>query len=87
MGIGAGILLIAVGAILTFAVQWHLAGIDLQAVGWVLMIVGVLGLVLYFVFWNRQQRPRAVAPVVERPVAAEQPVYYDDRTPPAPPAP
>jgi hypothetical protein len=73
MGIGAGILLIAVGAILTFAVHWHLAGIDLQAVGWVLMSVGVLGLILYFAFWNRQ-RPTAVAPVTERRTVTEAPV-------------
>ena len=54
MGIGAGILLIAVGAILAFAVDWHISGLDLHVVGWVLMIVGVLGLILFFGFWNRR---------------------------------
>jgi Domain of unknown function (DUF6458) len=59
MGIGVGIFLIAVGAILTFAVHARLAGLDLQVVGWVLMLAGVAGLVLFFYFWNRR-RPTAV---------------------------
>jgi Domain of unknown function (DUF6458) len=60
MGIGAGILLIAIGAILAFAVNWHVSGLDLHVVGWVLMIVGVLGLILFFGFWNRRGGGRAV---------------------------
>jgi hypothetical protein len=61
MGIGAGIFLIALGAILTFAVNWHVHGIDLHAVGWVLMIAGLAGIILYFVFWNnRRTRPSVV---------------------------
>jgi membrane-bound ClpP family serine protease len=42
MGIGAGIFLIAVGAILTFAVHTTVNGISLQAIGVILMIVGAL---------------------------------------------
>lgn len=77
MGIGAGILLIAVGAILAFATNWHVSGIDLHAVGWVLMVVGVLGLVLFFSFWNNRRRPGAPAVVTERPLAAERPVVSE----------
>jgi hypothetical protein len=44
--IGTSLLLIAVGAILKFAVTVHVAGIRLETVGVILMIVGVLGLVL-----------------------------------------
>jgi hypothetical protein len=75
MGIGAGIFLIAVGAILTFAVDWHVSGVDLHAVGWVLMIAGVAGIILYFVFWNSRRRPTAV--VTQRTTAAgvAPPVY------------
>jgi hypothetical protein len=61
MGIGVGILLLALGAILTFAVDWKVAGLDLQAVGWVLMASGVIGLVLYFYFWNRRRAPMTAA--------------------------
>ena len=46
MTIGGSLLLIAVGAILKFAVTVHVAGIDLHATGLILMIVGGLGLVL-----------------------------------------
>jgi predicted ABC-type sugar transport system permease subunit len=46
MTIGSSLFLIAVGAILKYAVTAHIAGIDLQVVGVILMIVGVVGLVL-----------------------------------------
>ena len=52
MGLGASIFLIALGAILAFAVTYELAGVDIQVVGWILMIVGILGLVLSMVFWS-----------------------------------
>jgi hypothetical protein len=78
MGIGAGILLIAVGAILTFATNWRVSGLDLHAVGWVLMVVGVLGLVLFFSFWNNRRRPTAAAVVTERPV--DRPVMTERTT-------
>jgi hypothetical protein len=74
MGIGAGILLIAVGAILAFAVNWHVSGLDLQVVGWILMVVGIFGVALFFTFWNRRSGGRVVA---ERRV-------YDDQPPPPP---
>ena len=52
MGLGTSIFLIAVGAILKFAVNWQVNEIDLQAVGVILMIIGALGLVLSLIFWN-----------------------------------
>jgi hypothetical protein len=64
MGIGVGIFLIVVGAILTFALDVTVAGINLDVVGWILMLAGVAGLVLFFYFWNRRRAPRAV--VTER---------------------
>ena len=45
MGIGISILLLAVGAILRFAVTTTVAGVDLDVVGVVLMVAGVIGLV------------------------------------------
>ncbi len=64
MGIGVGIFLIVVGAILTFALDVTVAGINLDVVGWILMLAGLAGLVLFFYFWNRRRAPRAV--VTER---------------------
>jgi hypothetical protein len=63
MGIGVGIFLIVVGAIMTFALDAQLAGINLDVVGWILMLAGGAGLVLFFYFWNRRRAPRAVAAV------------------------
>jgi hypothetical protein len=83
MGIGVGIFLMALGAILTFAVDWKVAGLDLHAVGWILMIAGAGGLVLFFYFWNRRRAPRAVA-VVRQPHIAEVAHTHDDSTPPPP---
>jgi hypothetical protein len=64
MGIGVGIFLIVVGAILTFALETTVSGIDLDVVGWILMLAGVGGLILFFYFWNRRRAPRGV--VTER---------------------
>jgi len=52
MGITGSLLLIAIGAILTFAVTATVTGVDIQVVGWVLMVVGALGLVLSVIFWS-----------------------------------
>jgi hypothetical protein len=79
MGIGVGIFLVALGAILTFAVDWTVGGLDLKAVGWVLMAAGVVGLVLFFYFWNRRRSP---AGVVASPVRREVSGGYDDAPPP-----
>jgi hypothetical protein len=52
VGLGTSIFLIAVGAILRFAVTATVAGISIQTVGVILMVVGVLGLFLSFIFWS-----------------------------------
>lgn len=46
MGIGTSIFLIAVGAILKFAVNTEVSGLEISTIGLILMIVGVLGLVI-----------------------------------------
>ena len=58
MTIGGSLFLIAVGAILAFAVTASVAGVDLQTVGWILMVVGVIGLVLGLVLMNRGRAER-----------------------------
>jgi hypothetical protein len=51
MTIGTSLFLIAVGAILKYAVTAHVAGVDLNVVGVILMIVGVVGLLLGLGMW------------------------------------
>lgn len=58
MGIGLSILLIAIGAILTFAVHTGVSGVSLHTVGIILMIVGGLGFVATFTFWGLAGRQR-----------------------------
>jgi hypothetical protein len=60
MGIGTSILLIAVGAILRYAVNVTVSEIELQTVGLILIIVGIIGLVisLAVVFMGNGDRPR-----------------------------
>jgi hypothetical protein len=53
MGIGASIFLLAVGAILTFAVEWTVQGVDLEAVGIILMIAGCIGLAVTLAMMSR----------------------------------
>ena len=48
MEIGSALFLIAVGAILRYAVTWELSGVNIQLTGLILMIVGVVGLVIAF---------------------------------------
>ena len=52
VGISLSILLVAVGAVLTWAVSAEVSGVDITTVGVILMIVGALGLVLSLVFWS-----------------------------------
>jgi hypothetical protein len=52
MGIGVSLLLIAAGAILIWAVNTSVSGVDLVAVGWILLIVGALGALLSMIFWS-----------------------------------
>lgn len=63
MGIGVSVFLIAVGAILAFAVHSAVNGIDLATVGWILMGAGVLGLVITLIITN--QRTHTSHTVVE----------------------
>jgi len=52
VGISTSILLIAVGAILRFAVNVTTSGFNIHTIGVILMIVGVLGLVISLFFWS-----------------------------------
>jgi hypothetical protein len=53
MGIGVSIFLIAVGLILALAVNVDTNGtVDVNTVGWILVIVGAVGILLSLIFWS-----------------------------------
>ena len=52
MGMSLSILLIAVGAVLAWAVNAEVSGIDVQAAGVILVVVGAIGFVASLVFWS-----------------------------------
>jgi hypothetical protein len=65
MGLSTGIVLIAVGAVLRYAVTATVTGVKIHAVGDILMGVGALGLVLWFILWagsSYETRRRAMTP-------------------------
>ena len=52
MGLSASLILIAVGAILTWAVTADVNGVNVQTVGVILMVVGIAGALVSFIFWS-----------------------------------
>ena len=71
MGIGVGIFLIAVGAVLAFAVNASVSGLDIQTIGVILMIVGALGIVLDLIIFAPRRRRVVVDDVPTRAVVDE----------------
>jgi hypothetical protein len=68
--LGTSLFLIAVGAILAFAVNATISGLEISTVGIILMIVGGVGLLISLFYWG----PRRRAVVAERPVVRRE--YY-----------
>ncbi len=61
MGIGASVFLLAIGAILAFAVDYSVNGVDINVIGFILMAAGVVGLFMTTLLFGRRDR---VGPVV-----------------------
>ena len=57
MGTGVSLILIAVGAVLTWAVNVTISGFNVHTVGIILLVVGVVGLLLSLVFWSSWAGP------------------------------
>jgi hypothetical protein len=72
MTIGTSIFLIAVGAILKFAVHTHVSGVSLQTIGVILMVVGAIGLVLSFLWLTMWRDRRRDVVVDDRPVVDDR---------------
>jgi len=78
MGIGTSLFLIATGAILYFAVDTDVSGIQITTVGLILMVVGVIGLLIslfYASLWARDRREVEPPPPGGRPVARDREYY------------
>ncbi len=52
MGIGVSLILIAVGAVLAFAVNVSTSGFNVNTVGYILLIVGAIGVLISMMFWS-----------------------------------
>jgi hypothetical protein len=57
MGVGVSLILIAFGAVLAWAVDVSTSGINLNTVGYILLIVGIIGLLLSLIFWSSWAGP------------------------------
>lgn len=65
MGIGASVFLLAVGAVLAFAVDYTVNGVDIHTVGFILMIAGVVGLFMTTLVFGRRDSTRAADVVTQ----------------------
>jgi len=74
MGLGVGIVLAAVGAVLAFAVSATVSGVNIHAVGWILLIVGIVGILLSMIFWSSWAGPGYLS--------SRRRTYVDDGPPP-----
>jgi Domain of unknown function (DUF6458) len=57
VGFGVSIVLVAAGAILAFAVSASVQGVNIHTVGWILLIVGIVGFVVSMIFWSSWAGP------------------------------
>ena len=73
MGIGVSLILIAAGAILTWAVNATVSGLSIHTIGVILMVVGIVGLLLSLMFWSSWGGPA---------VARRRTTVVDDAPPP-----
>jgi predicted membrane channel-forming protein YqfA (hemolysin III family) len=80
MSIGASIFLLVIGAILTFAVNVTTEGFNINTVGIILMVAGLIGLLLSLLFWSSfspYRRRRVVDTYPEERVVEERRIERD----------
>ena len=70
MGLGTSLFLIAIGAILKFAVNASVSGLEIATIGVILMIVGAIGLIISLLFLLQRDREVVAAPAA--PVARDR---------------
>jgi len=85
-----GLILIAVGAILVWAVTGEASGVDIDAVGWILMIVGAISALIALIFWagwwdrGYRRREYVEGEPAYRPPRRRRVVEEEDAGPPPP---
>src|ERR1044072_1098073 len=57
MGVGGRLILVAAGAVLGWGINGDIGSVNEDAIGWILMIVGVVGLVISMIFWSSWAGP------------------------------
>ena len=57
MGFGVGLILTAVGAILAWAVTANTSGFNVHTVGYILLVVGIIGMLTSLIFWSSWAGP------------------------------
>jgi len=72
MGIGVSVFLLALGAILAFAVDYSVSGLDINVIGIILMVSGAIGLLLTMLVFGRRDRGVGAE---DRVVTRERDVY------------
>jgi hypothetical protein len=76
MGIGVSLILIAVGAVLAFAVNVSTSGFNIHTVGYILLVVGIVGALISMMFWSSWGgfggRPVAEGPGTRRRTVVEE---------------
>ena len=93
MGIGVGIFLMVLGAILAFAMKTDVPGINVNTLGVILLLIGLVAFVYSLIFWsaltpwgrrrvNARRRMVGLEPPVE--LDEQPPPPFDDRPPPPP---
>ena len=75
MGIGVSVFLLAIGAVLAFAVKRSPSGLDIHVVGYILMAAGILGLVMTTLVFGRRDRIATRGVVTEERVVRDPGVY------------
>ena len=88
MGLGVSLVLIAAGAILAWGITDEPSGLDLDAIGVILIVIGIIGFVLSMLLWRSFWGPGYFtrSTYVEGPAPAARRTTYVEEEPPPPPA-
>ena len=77
MYLGTALVLIATGLILALAVEFEISGLDINMIGWILFVVGLIGAIMELAVFRPRRTTTTVAPGVarEREIVRDRDVY------------
>jgi hypothetical protein len=78
MGIGVSLILIAVGAVLAFAVHVSTSGFNVNTIGYILLVVGIVGVLISMMFWSSWGGFGSRTTAVEGPTTRRRTVVDED---------